>query len=248
VSRLRRNAPLHLRIRRLGEGAALLALAACALLVFPALAAAGAGSRQEAKLKFTQKRAGAPSGLKLRIDYVNPDDPEAKPPSVRRVVTVLARGAGYDTGAPDLCAASDVELAVLGTSACSARSVVGAGVITFDTGLPGPSRIITVDTIFLNNTNEQIFVNTVRGAGARVPTRSEVRRRRNTAEAPFLPGALPDGSAVDTVRVDIFPIARTRTGSRRSARSLASAPARSASSTRGASFSSSARRCARPGS
>ena len=36
-----------------------------------------------------------------QIDYVNPDDRDAKPPAVRRVVEVLASGSRIDTSVPE---------------------------------------------------------------------------------------------------------------------------------------------------
>ena len=144
----------------------------------------------------------------LSIDYVNPADPSAKPPAVRRVVTELATGASYDTGAPELCTASDPELMAVGASACPEGSVVGEGVITVDTGFPGPNRIITSDTTFLNNTDELIFLNTERQSRGRVVVRSEVGERTVTSESPPLPGTPPDGGAIDTVQIEEFQISR----------------------------------------
>src|SRR5204862_7227389 len=131
---------------------------ACVLLL-PSLAlGAGQGSRQTAKLKFTRHAAGKPTALRGHIDYVNPDDPSAKPPAVREVDITLARGARYDTSVPDLCTASDAELMLLGAAACPDRSVVGHALVTVDTGVPGPARIVTADVDFLNNTGQMIYV------------------------------------------------------------------------------------------
>jgi Ca2+-binding RTX toxin-like protein len=81
-------------------------------------------------------------------------------------------------------------------------------VITIDTGFPGPNRIVTSDTTFLNNTDELIFLNTERQSGGRVVTRSEVGERTVTSEAPPLPGTPPDGGAIDTVHIEDFQISR----------------------------------------
>jgi hypothetical protein len=189
---------------------------ACAIAGTALAQDSGAGSRQNAELTFTERKPDTTTGLNLAIDYRNPADPEGKPPAVRRVVTTLARGARYDTSAPDLCTASDAELMALGAGACPEGSVVGEGVITVDSGIPGPARFIVADTIFLNNTDELIFLSTVRGSEARVVTRSEVTQRSVISEAPFLPGTPPDGGAIDTVRIEDFPIARERDGVQRS--------------------------------
>ena len=174
------------------------------------------GSRQTAKLSFTTTAPGKPSGLRASIDYVNPRDPSAKPPAVREVDITLARGARYDTRAPDLCTASDVELMLAGAAACPDGSRVGTGVVTVDTGFPGPARFATADIDFLNNTNQEIYVNTVRGTPARTILRATVNGRHNDVQAPMLPGTPPDGGAIDTVAVRVFRIARERDGVRRS--------------------------------
>ncbi len=69
---------------------------------------------QTASLRFIESTPGRPSGYRVRIDYANPDDPEAKPPSVRKVVEIFPPGTRIDTRAPARCAASDVELMLRG--------------------------------------------------------------------------------------------------------------------------------------
>ena len=171
------------------------------LLLIPTAASAQDGSRQDASLLFTERRPGVSTGVELLIDYVNPADPAAKPPAVRRVVVELAHGARYDTSVPALCPATDAELMAQGTAACPAGSIVGEGVITLDTGIPGPGRFIASDTTFFNNTNELIFLNTERQSGGHIVVRGEVGERTIVSEAPFLPGSPPDGTAIDTVQI-----------------------------------------------
>lgn len=174
--------------------------------LIPAAASAQEGSRQDASLLFTESIPGRSTGVELRIDYVNPDDPAAKPPAVRRVVVELAHGARYDTSVPELCPASDAELMSVGPAACPPGSVVGRGVITLDTGIPGPGRIIASDTTFFNDTGELIFLNRERQSGGHVVVRGHVGERTIVSEAPFLPGTPPDGAAIDTVEITEFPI------------------------------------------
>jgi hypothetical protein len=187
-------------------GALILVVAGC-LAAAAATASAQQGSRQNATLTFTETKPGTVTGLELRIDYINPADPAAKPPAVRRVVTELEPGGRYDTSIPGLCPASDPELMATGASACPAGSVVGEAVITIDTGIPGPGRLIVSDTTLLNDTGELIFLNTDRESGGRVVTRSAVGERTITTEAPMLPGSPPDGGAIDTVALALHPIA-----------------------------------------
>ena len=75
----------------------------------------------------------------LRLRLPQPVDPEAKPPAVRRVVTVLPRGARYDTSVPGACTATDAELIAQGGAACPPESAIGGGVVTVDTGVAGPA-------------------------------------------------------------------------------------------------------------
>lgn len=185
------------------------ALAALLLLGIAAVSVGDPGpSRQTAKVTFGTKVPGAPTGLLESIDYVNPDDPSAKPPAVRRVVLRLASGARFDTSAPELCTASDPELIALGESACPPGSKVGEGVVTVDTGFPGPARFITADVDFFNNTNQLIFLNTVRGTGVRTVIRGQVSSNEVLTDVAMLPGTPPDGGAIDTVHIYLPPLVR----------------------------------------
>jgi len=173
------------------------------------------GDYQTASLGFIESAPGRASGYRVRIDYSNPDDPEAKPPSVREVVEVFARGTRIDTGAPDRCAATDAELTLRGRSACPPGSIVGTGFIRLDTGVPGPGRYLKEDVTFLNNTNQLIYLTKDRATGARTVVRARVRGHRVVTEAPLLPGAAPDGTAIDVVRGDFPRLVRMRDGHRR---------------------------------
>ena len=127
---------------------------------------------------------------------------------MRKVVTVLPRGGRYDTSAPELCTATDAELIAQGGSACPPGSAIGGGVVTVDTGFPGDQRIVTADVEFFNNTDEFIYVNTVRGSEARTIIRAEVTRRRTITDAGMLPGTPPDGGAIDTVDITVENVSR----------------------------------------
>ena len=187
---------------------------ATALVLIPGFAlAGGSNSRQDAKYKFTQKLAGQGTGETFKFDYVNPDDPEAKPPAVERVVTKLPRRGRFDTSVPRSCTATDAELMALGADACPENSLLGGGVVTVDTGVPGPSRIVTADITFANNSEdpdgEFIYINTVRdGSLARTVIRADVRRRKTVTETGMLPGTPPDGGAIDTVDLEIDSISK----------------------------------------
>jgi hypothetical protein len=181
-----------------------------AVAVPAGIAAAQGGDqpRQTASYDLSQKRTASSTAEHFVFDYVNPDDPAAKPPAVKRVTTILPKGARYDTAAPEQCTASDAELMAAGGSACPEGNRLGGGVITVDTGFPGPGRIVTADTEFFNNEDEFIYLNTVRGSDARTVIRAEVTDRRTVTEAPILPGTPPDGGAIDTVDVTVDEVSR----------------------------------------
>ena len=200
-----------MRARAAATGALLASLALAAFAP-----AADDASRQTATFVLTNERPGAPSGQDLSIDYVNPDDPDAKPPAVRRVVTILPRGSRIDTGALARCKASDEELMLSGGAACPPDSHLTEGVVTVDTGFPGPGRFVTADVSFFNNDHELIYVNTIRDSEARTVLRAEVTRRRIITEAPMLPGTPPDGGAIDTVVVNDPRIVNVIEGEQRS--------------------------------
>ena len=183
------------------------------------VAPAPESSWQESSYTLSQTRPDRPTAEHFKFDYVNPEDPEAKPPTVRQVVTILPKGATYDASVPASCTASDEELMLQGAAACPPESRVGGGVITVDTGFPGPARIVTADTEFFNNAEdpdgEFIYLNTVRGNGARTVVRADVTERTTVTNAPMLPGTPPDGGAIDTVDVEVAKVVRTVDGERR---------------------------------
>jgi hypothetical protein len=181
---------------------------AVAVLATTAALAAGDYDRQTSSYMLTETRPSSPTSEHFEFDYVNPDDPDAKPPAVRKVVTILPRGARYDTSAPELCTATDAELIARGGSACPPGSAIGGGVVTVDTGFPGDQRIVTADVEFFNNADEFIYVNTVRGSEARTIIRAEVTGRRTITDAGMLPGTPPDGGAIDTVDIHVDNVTR----------------------------------------
>jgi hypothetical protein len=164
--------------------------------------------RQTATYTLGEKRPGQPTAEHFVFDYRNPSDPEAKPPAVTRVVTILPRGARYDTSVPGACTASDAELIAQGAAACPPESAIGGGVVTVDTGVPGPGRIVTADVEFFNNVDEFIYLNTVRGSSARTVIRAEVTSRKTITVAGMLPGTPPDGGAIDTVDLTVDSVTR----------------------------------------
>jgi hypothetical protein len=198
-----------------------LALSTALMLALAAAVAPAADSPyQTSTYTLSAKRPASPTAERFKFDYVNPDDPAAKPRAVTRVVTILPRGARYDTSVPGSCTASDEELELQGGAACPPDSAIGGGVVTVDTGAPDPGRIVTADVEFFNNAEdtdgEFIYVNTVRGSTARTVIRADVTKRRTVTNLDMLPGTPPDGGAIDTVDVVVAKVVRTIGGKRRS--------------------------------
>lgn len=121
--------------------ALVLAVAVLALSA-TAVAAGPSDLRQTASTLFTTKHVNAPTGLGISVDYFNPQDRGAKPPAVRTIVAHLQPGTRIDPSVVPQC--DDVR-ALAG--ACPQGSQVGGGIIQIDTGLPGPARILTEDTM-----------------------------------------------------------------------------------------------------
>jgi hypothetical protein len=186
--------------------ASLAAVVTAALLGSVGIALAG-GSRQEAHYTLSSHRPHHGTSEHFVFDYRNPNDPKGKPPAVRRVVTILPRYAHYNPAIPGSCTASDAELMAQGAKACPKGSALGGGVVTVDTGIPGPERIVTADVKFFNNATDRrgefIYLNTVRGSGARTVIRADVKRRKTITQAGMLPGTPPDGGAIDTVDLKV---------------------------------------------
>ena len=160
---------------------------------------AQSGSRQSGAVLFSERQPGTSGALSIDIDYVNPSDPGGKPPAVRTIVVQLADGARVDTSVPERCTASDAQLMAQGPTACPADSRVGTGFVRVDTGLPGNARFLEEDLTLMNAANQLIVLFRDRGSGARLSSRATVEGGTLTTGAPPLPGAPPDGGAVDVV-------------------------------------------------
>jgi hypothetical protein len=199
--------------------ASLTAIAGALFALSADFASSQAGLRQTSGYTLTEKRPDRSTAERFQFDYVNPDDPGGKPRPVRQVVTILPHTARFDVSAPDSCTAGDEELMARGSDGCPSDSAIGGGVVTVDTGLPGDARIVTADVEFFNNAHdpdgEFIYLNTVRGSGARTVIRADVTQRRTVTKVDALPGAPPDGGAIDTVDVEVADVSRVVDGKRR---------------------------------
>ena len=168
------------------------------LAAWPACAVAApvSGPHETLDNQFSTARPNAPSGFSFTGTYHAANDPAGNPPYMRSMVFYLPAGLRYDTSVPDRCDASDVELAVLGASACPAGSRIGGGTSTA-AFLGGPPSKVDVD--FLNNTDEQIIL--ARSPGLATVSRGEIRSDGSVAWASptCFPSMQPVGCPVDDV-------------------------------------------------
>jgi hypothetical protein len=178
---------------RTRAGTILTMVAALAAAAIPA--AAQAGPRADYQQTFTTSVPGASTGVDTRFLYKHPDDPNAKPIPVRQEVFFFPKGTKFDSSAVPDCTASELELQLLGESACPPESRIGGGFGgTFMTGFPGSGETPMDIDIFDDGS---AFV--VLGSPEGVPLRMATRARRNgtviTVDAPRMPGGPPDGES-----------------------------------------------------
>ena len=175
---------------------ALLGALATLLVAAGIPAAASAESRQTYEAKLTSERPNSSTGFRQAIHYVNPDDADAKPHAVEKVVLRLPRGSRVDTSVPAQCSASEAEFQLDGAEACPAKTEVGEGFLSVDFGAAlGPlPRVVENDVTFFNNDDELILFSESTNTGeppVRTASRFEVGTRTFVSRVPPLPGTPP---------------------------------------------------------
>lgn len=195
-------------IRRLPAALSLIIVSAACCLGYTTAANAQGPSRQTASVLFSELKPASSTGVRVIINYRNPNDPAAKPFAVQRITTVLAPGSVIDTSVPARCTLSDADLIANGSRDCPAESIVGSGAITLSSATADPSA--AADVTLINNAGELIFLAAVDTPGSpRMVIRSPVRGNTITNEVPRLPGGAPDGAtAIRTVDLRIKPVTR----------------------------------------
>jgi hypothetical protein len=173
--------------------------------------------RQAASLKYTTTTPSAATGSVLSIDWVNPNDPNAKPYAIKTLIVQFAPGSTLDTSVPEQCKASDAQLEAEGAAACPPASQVASGTIVTDSGgNAGPfPRFIDVAATNFNNQGEVIGIGDATNAPivpgvTRTVTRSQVTGNSFSTDFPaFRTGSPPDGfNALKSLRVTAAAIAR----------------------------------------
>jgi hypothetical protein len=168
-------------------------------------AAAEPTARIEYTDAFTTQQPGVPTGRLFHDEFFDARDASAKPPAVEHFHLQLPPGARFDTDAVPHCGASDAQLMAQGASACAPGSEVGKEVFLFDTGVDGPSRIVSNDITFLNDPGELIILTQERQSGTRVVVRGRVGAETLDFTLVPLPGTPPEGGA-DKREDGVYPV------------------------------------------
>ncbi|MFL5842257.1 MAG: hypothetical protein ACJ77Z_17555, partial [Thermoleophilaceae bacterium] len=155
-----------------------------------------AGARVDYKQMFTTPLPGTSTGTDTWLLYKNPNDPTTKPIPVRREQFTFPDGTTYDDSVVPFCHASDLELMLLGTSACPADTWLGGdvGEDTVMAGFDKSEQRLDVNG-WNNGPNDMIMLG---GSHDIKPWRfvTHVRRgsgQTRTAEIAHSPGGPPDG-------------------------------------------------------
>jgi hypothetical protein len=165
----------------------------------PARPIPGSGPHVTVDITATTKRPNTSTGLNWRATFRNPENPNADPPALRRIVIVGPRGIRSDTSVTAQCDASDQELRQRGEAACPSASGIGWGKAT--------ARILggavnEFDTTVFNADHAQIELVKFMGRGGGV-RRGTIHRRTIDAQVPtcLMGGQPPAGCAFDEVVV-----------------------------------------------
>lgn len=200
----------------MSAGRPALALASAILLAaIQAQAAAGAPSaRQSAELQFLTTEPGSPSAARFTAEWRDPDDPEGKPHTVRRLVSRMPEGFVHDTGAIDQCHASDQELTARGAEACPPGSVLSRGTAVTDAGPGSPfPRFMTFSLTMFNSDDEYLSLAELMEPPFqpfRIVAHNAIRGNTVVSDFPAFPGGgPPDGYvALRSMRVQAEPRVR----------------------------------------
>ena len=167
---------------------------------------ASAGVRVDYKQMFTTPKPGKSTGTDTRLFYKNPNDPKAKPISVRREEFTFPAGTTYDESVVPDCTASDAEILLLGKAACPPASRIGWS--EGDTSMSGfnPQGEDALDVDAWDNAGELV----VFGRSHDFPAIGAVARGHRTGQTmtvdvPKSPGGPPDGESALRRIHHIFP-------------------------------------------
>jgi hypothetical protein len=173
-------------------GAIFAVVAAAAAALAPS---AHAGARADYKQMFTTPAPGTSTGTDTQILYKNPSDPNGKPIPVRREVFTFPAGTTYDESVVPDCTASDVELMLVGKSACPADSWMGGG--QGDTSMSGfqGAGDTALDVDGWDDAGDMVLFGRDHASGIGFVTRARRVGQVITVDVPRSPGGPPDGES-----------------------------------------------------
>src|SRR5438046_3013551 len=100
-------------------------VSAPAVIVAAAQADTASGPRESIALQFSSRTPGASAGSTFTGTYHAAGHSQAAPPALHRVRLTMPPGSRFDTAVPARCEATDMQLELMGESACPAASKVG---------------------------------------------------------------------------------------------------------------------------
>lgn len=180
---------------------ALVALAALAALA-AAPAARGAEVAASLEMAFTTQASGAPTGLRMALEFL-PADPMAKPPAVEGGVFRFPPGTVLDNLALPRCTAGDAAVYALGRSACPADTQLGDGDVIGITGFGAPFDPFVAESHQYNAPGHVLAMIVMPGTDRALTfDRLTIGNATLTANPPPVPGGPPDGRTA-TKRVEM---------------------------------------------
>lgn len=169
-------------------------------------AAAYAGPRADYRQLFTTTVPGASTGIDTRILYRHPDDPNAKPIPIRQEIFTFPLGTQLDESVVPDCTVSDLEVRLVGESACPAESWIGSGHgNTSMTGFPGAGETAIVVNGFDYGSNRFRVLGGAEEFPLRFVAHGRAEGRTRTVDIPQTPGGPPDGEGALRRVHNIFP-------------------------------------------
>jgi hypothetical protein len=169
--------------------------AAALALAVPAAVALAQGQRAELSIPFKATTPATETGLDMELRYLNPQDRDAKPPTIRKLAIHLPEGTRLDPSALPACDASNEEIQARGRDACPRETQVGTGKLDVYFGAPGDPQ--TTDLVLFNGPGQIIEVLLFEGTNTTAALeRLPVAGSTITGEpVQFPPGAPPDRRA-----------------------------------------------------
>lgn len=156
-------------------------------------AAAHAGPRADYRQQFTTSQPGASTGIDTRILYKHPDDPNRKPIPIRQEIFTFPVGTRFDHTVVSDCTVSDLELRLVGESACPDETWIGGGNgNTSMTGFPGSGETPILVNAFDYGGGRFRVLGEAEGFPLRFIAHGRREGRTNTVEIPQTPGGPPD--------------------------------------------------------